>query len=61
MYADCSNLAVDLNSLLPGTGFETRRMTGLSGVFLNCISLTCGDTNKMSDMLWNDDAIKWSD
>lgn len=61
MYADCSNLAVDLNSLLPGTGFETRRMTGLSSVFLNCISLTCSDTNKMSDMLWNDDAIKWSD
>lgn len=54
-FANCKNLAKDINDLLPANGFEKRTIT-INATFSNCRLLT--GTN-FDTKLWNDQKIKW--
>jgi hypothetical protein len=58
-YYNCSNLAVDVLTLLPQTGF-CNRIIDMYYVFRNCSSITCSDYEMLGDILWNDTSKKWT-
>lgn len=57
-YAHCRNLETDVLNLLPDCGFSGR-IINMEYVFYNCDKLTCSDYNKLAEMLWDDNTVKW--
>ena len=56
VFFGCGKLAVDINTLLPKTGFANRKVD-LSGTFYNCAALT---GTVPADILWKDSSKLWS-
>ena len=57
-YDNCSNLSVDVLTLLPRAGFCNRNID-VYRMFGNCSSITCDDYDTLGDILWNDTSKKW--
>ena len=57
-YNGCSNLDVDVLTLLPDNGFGGRYVN-MSNVFLNCAKLKCSNYEKLAEILWDDTHIIW--
>lgn len=56
VYFGCGKLAVDINTLLPKTGFANRKVD-LYSTFYNCAALT---GTVPADILWRDSSKLWS-
>lgn len=56
VFFGCHKLAVDINTLLPKTGFANRKVD-LSSTFYNCAALT---GTVPADILWKDSSKLWS-
>lgn len=56
VFFGCGKLAVDINTLLPKTGFANRKVD-LSSTFYNCAALT---GTVPADILWKDSSKLWS-
>lgn len=56
VFFGCGKLAVDINTLLPKTGFANRKVD-LSSTFYNCTALT---GTVPADILWKDSSKLWS-
>lgn len=58
-YYNCSNLSVDVLTLLPQAGF-CNHIIDIYHVFRNCNLITCSDYEALGKILWNDTSINWT-
>lgn len=58
-YQGCTSLNMDILKLFPETGFESRFINA-NQMFANCPLLSCSNSEKLGQYLWDDPRIIWT-